>query len=283
MPPFVLPLALAFLMFVVGLRLTIAGLAGHFRHPRALLAGLAVQMVGLPVLAFVLSGALGLAPDVAIGLLVIAVAPGGITSNYVAMAARADLALSTAMTLVTSLAAALTIPAVLWFSGAAFAGSGMPGLLRTSLLMFAVSAVPMLLGMALRRARPGFAARFGRPLDRLSAAVFALIVLATFWENREAMLLHAASIGPAAVLLNILAIGSGFAVGGLVGLQPAERLAIAIEVGLQNVALAMVVAATLLGRGELAAPALVYAVLMNVSALGLITYGRRLRAAGAPA
>lgn len=281
MPPFILPLALAVLMFVVGLRLTMAGLASQFRHPRALLTGLAVQVVGLPVLALVLSGVLGLAPDVAIGLLVIAVAPGGITSNYVAMAARADLALSTAMTLVTSLAAAVTIPAVLWMSGAAFAGTNLSGLLRTSLLMFAVSAVPMLLGMGLRRLRPDFAARFGRPLDRLSAAVFALIVLATFWENREAMLMHAASIGPAAVLLNGLAIATGFVVGHLARLEPSQRLAIAIEVGLQNVALAMVVATTLLGRSELTAPALVYAVVMNVAALGLIALGRRLRTAGA--
>lgn len=272
-----LPLGLAFLMFVVGLRLTLSGLAGVFVRPRALAAGLAVQMLLLPLFAFLIASALRLSPAASAGLMVIAAAPGGITSNYVALAAKADLALSTAMTLVTSLAAGVSIPLVLSLSGElASPGEGASaGLARMSLAMFAVTAVPVVAGLAASRIFPAISARAGKPLERASAFVFAAIVLATFWENRFAMLEHAPTIGPAAGLLNIAAIGAGLGFGALSGLPRQQGFAIAIESGLQNVAMAIFVTTTLLGRSELTAPALVYAVAMNVTAVALVAISRR--------
>lgn len=266
-----LPLGLAFLMFVVGLRLTFDGLAEVFRRPAALATGLAAQMVALPLLALGIAAALSLSPAMTTGLLVIAAAPGGITSNYVALAARADVALSTAMTLATSLAAGFSIPAVLFLSGELPGeAAAMPALARMGVAMFAVAAIPLLAGIGVRRLFPALSGRAERPLGRLAALVFAAIVLATFWENRAAMAEHAATIGPAAVLLNLCAIAGGFGLGAVTGQPPRRSLAIAVETGLQNVAMAMFVATALLGRSELTAPALVYAVAMNVSALGLI-------------
>ncbi|MBK8456890.1 MAG: bile acid:sodium symporter family protein [Phyllobacteriaceae bacterium] len=270
-----LPLGLAFLMFVVGLRLTPAGLGRVIFAPKALAAGLTVQMLLLPILAYLIASTLRLSPVSTTGLMVIAAAPGGITSNYVALAARADVALSTAMTLVTSLAACLSIPLVLAISGVgAFGETGITGLVRISLVMFAVTALPLSVGLAMRRYLPGLAARWESPLDRAATIVFASIVLATLWQNRAAMLDHLPTIGPAALLLNVAAIGAGLSAGAITGLRPEQGLAIAVESGLQNVAMAIFVATAMLGQSELSAPALVYAVLMNVSAVGLIWFGR---------
>lgn len=270
-----LPLGLAFLMFVVGMRLTLAGLADIFRHPVALFAGLSVQMVLLPVVAAVLAALFAMPAEMAAGLLVIAAAPGGITSNYVALVSRADVALSTAMTLVTSLLACLTIPLVLMAAGLSLGeGSPVAAMLRMSVAMFSVTGAPLAIGMALRRFLPAVAVRLDRPLDLASRLVFAAIVLSTFWQNREAMIAYALDVGPPAALLNVTAIAAGLGVARLLGLPRRQGYAIAIEAGLQNAAMAMFVAATIFGQPALAVPALVYAVIMNVSALGLIAMAR---------
>ncbi len=270
-----LPLGLAFLMFVVGLRLTTGELAAVFARPKALLVGLTAQIVALPAIALALACAFALPPAQAAGLLVVAAAPGGITSNYAALLARADAALSTAMTLVTSLVAFLSVPAALALGGVGAAGASGAAMLKISLAMFAVSAAPLAAGLATRRLAPGFVDRRGAAFDRVARLVFAAIVLATFWENRAALLDHAREAGLAVVALNLAAIGAGWLAARAAGLAPARRLAIMIETGLQNVALAIFVATTALGRGDLTIPALLYAIVMNVTALALIAAGRR--------
>lgn len=268
-----LPLGLAFLMFVVGLRLTTGEFAGVFARPRALAVGLAVQTLALPVIALALASAFALPQTLAAGLLVVAAAPGGITSNYAALLARADAALSTAMTLATSLLAFLTVPAALRIGGVGdIAGAA---LLKMSLAMFAVSAAPLAAGLATRRLAPDVVSRRGAAFDRAARLVFAAIVLATFWENRAALVDHAATAGPAVLALNAGAIGAGWLAARAAGLARPQRFAIMIETGLQNVALAIVVATAALGRGELTIPALLYALAMNLAALALIAAGRR--------
>ena len=270
-----LPLGLAFLMLVVGLRLTLRDLASAFAQPRALLAGLAVQVVLLPLTALALACLLALPADLAVGLLIIAAAPGGITSNYIALAAGADLALSIAMTLTTNLAAFLTVPAVMALSGVAVAGEAALPLFRISLAMFAVTAVPLALGLALRRWAPVAMQRAAPGFETAAKGVFAAIVLATFIENRDAIVSHALSAGPAALALNLAALGYGLAAGRLLALPTAQGRAIAIEAGMQNIALALFVSTVLLGRGDLALVGLVYAVVMNITALAVIAAARK--------
>lgn len=275
-----LPLGLAFLMLVVGVRLTLGELAAAFAWPRALLAGLAVQAVVLPLAALALARLFSLPADLALGLLLVAAAPGGITSNYIALAARADLALSIAMTLLTNLAAFLTVPAVLALSGVAVTGETALPLFRISLMMFAVTAVPLALGLALRRWTPERTTRLAPTLDRVATWVFAAIVLTTFIENRDTMAAHALTAGPAALALNLAAIGCGLAAGRFLALPAAQGRTIAIEAGMQNIALAIFISTVLLGRGDLSLVGLVYAVIMNVTALIIITAARKAAPAG---
>lgn len=273
-----LPLSLAFLMLVVGLRLTGEDFLTLWREPRAVLTGFAAQMLGLPLLALIIAKGLDLSPQMTLGLLVVAAAPGGITSNFMAVLARADVALSATMTLGTSLLAAVSVPLVL-LAGQAEVAGGLPTLVlavgRTGLAVLAVSAVPLIAGMAIRRFAPDAAGRWAGLLDRLSTAVFFAIVLATFVQNGPELVAYAAVAGPAALLLNVGAIALAFLMGHAARLRRRQTMAIAIECGLQNIAMAIFLASSVLHEPALVIPALVYAVVMNISALGLIAFARR--------
>jgi BASS family bile acid:Na+ symporter len=181
------------------------------------------------------------------------------------------------MTLGTSLAACVSIPLVLFF-GAAPVNGGLDGLAaaisRTGLAVMAVSAVPLLAGMALRRYMPGLVERWAALLEPAATVVFFCLVAAAFYQNWDAMVAYAPQAGPAAVLLNLGALAAAFAGGAVMRLPARQKLAIAIECGLQNVAMAMYVAASVLHDESLMIPALVYAVVMNVTALALLAGGR---------
>lgn len=274
-----LPLGLAFLMFTVGMKLTLADLAEVFKSPKGLLTGLMSQMIALPLLAIFISRLFDLPPPLATGLLIVAIAPGGITSNYVTLLAAGDVALSTGMTLVTSLAAGVTIPLLLSISGylplAANAASAF-ALIKMGVGMFAVTAVPLVLGILFQLRSKAFALHVSALLDMLSKLVFLAIVAATFYQNWDAMMDHLGSVGPSVISLNFAAILTALALGRAAGLSAPKRLAIIIETGLQNVAMAIVVAGSLLGQPDLAVPALIYAIIMNISA-GIILFVSRLK------
>jgi len=276
-----LPIGLMLLMFVVGLRLEARHLGAVFRNPRALGIGLAVQLIGLPALAVLLAVLLRLPAPMAAGLVLVAAAPGGVTSNYIAHLARADLALSTAMTLVTTALASVTIPLVLSLAGAADLPTA-GGLARISGLMVGVALVPMLLGMALSTTAPSAAKTVINGLEPASRIVFIAMVVATFIQNWGAMTAHFASTGAAVVALNLGALALAFGVGTLARLRRTQVRAIMVEASLQNVAVALFVAGAVLHDPAMSVPALIYAMVMNVTALAQILLGRA-RAGMAPA
>ncbi|WP_424943607.1 bile acid:sodium symporter family protein [Aliiroseovarius crassostreae] len=273
-----LPLGLALLMLVVGLRLKPRDFAVVFRHPKALAVGLVVQLITLPVLAFLLGRVLGLTPMMQAGLVLVAAAPGGVTSNYIAHLARADLALSTGMTLMTTLLASVTIPAVLALFGVADLG-GAAGIAKLSGAMFAVSIVPMLLGMALGAVSHRWQHRLLVVLEPVAKAIFAAMVLATFVQNWQPMQANVAEVGLAVIGLNLGALCFALMASKFANLPWAQTRAIMVEASLQNVAVAMFVAGSLLGEPALVVPGLLYAMMMNLSALVQIYLGNREAAA----
>lgn len=269
-----LPLGLALLMLVVGLRLKPRDFARVFRHPKALGVGLAVQLAALPFLAFLLGAALGLSPAMQLGLVLVAAAPGGVTSNYIAHLARADLALSTSMTLLTTLLACVTIPVVLAVFSAA--GSiGLVALVKLSGLMLVVSVLPMLMGMSLGVVSGQWQACALTVLEPLAKAIFAAMVLATFVQNWGAMQANLKDIGFAVIALNLGALVLTALAGLVAGLPSVQVRAIMVEASLQNVAVAMFVAASVLGQPALVVPGLLYAMMMNVTGLVLVWFGSR--------
>lgn len=276
-----LPLAMVVLMASLGLRLRLADLAATARAPRALGTGLVVQLLGLPLMAFLITLALGLPAPLAAGVMLVAASPGGVSSNYIAHLARGKVALSVAMTLCTSLAAPLTLPLVLAAAGATAPAPA--ALLRISFGMTLVAVAPLALGMAFAHFAPRIAATTERRLAPIAKALFALMVLATFAQNWSAMSDAFGAVGLAVGLLAIAAPGLALVAGRLMQLGAPERRTIAVEASLQNVAIAMFVAGPVLGQPQLAIPALIYALCMNLVALGLIAQATvRARAATTP-
>lgn len=272
-----LPAGLALLMFAAGLRLQWRDLGTALRSPRALAFGLMVQVLGLPAAAYGLAQVFRLPPEMAAGLILTAAAPGGVTSNYISVLVRADIALSAAMTLCTTLLCSLTIPAVLLLAGTGIEpGPGALG--RISLSMAAVALLPLLAGLLLASAAPAWTDQLRRVLDPAARALFLAIVGVTVAQSWPAIAANFAAVGPACFMLNFFALGAAFAAGTIAGLSRAQRQAIMVEASLQNVAVTIFLAGSVLGKPALAVPGLVYVFAMNLSALVQIALaGRRAR------
>jgi len=263
-----LPVAMMVLMLSLGLRLDFSDVVGALRRPRALLTGLSVQLIGLPLIAFLVAQSFGLASGLAAGLILVAASPGGVTSNYATLLARGSVGLSVSMTFVTSLAAPITLPLVL--AAAAVAAPEAGGLWKISIGMTGVALVPLVLGMLFTWGLPGVSARLVKVLDPLAKLLFLAMVLATFAQNWDAMGQAFAGVGAAVTLFAIMAPLLAFAVGRLSGLSAPEQRTVMVEATMQNVAITIFVASTLMGQPQLAIPGLIYAVEMNIVALLII-------------
>jgi BASS family bile acid:Na+ symporter len=275
-----LPLALGFIMFSLGLTLTPDDFTRVFKRPKAMAAGLFGQVALMPLLGLAVATLWGLPPDMAAGLMIVATCPGGASSGLITHLARGDTALSISLTAVTSVAAVVTLPFVIDLSLHHFTGSGVPGELPVGRLVrgvFFLTTVPVALGMLLKRRRPDFTARVLKATERAATALFLLIVIATFVSQRQALVDNFAAIGPAAVSLNLAAMAAGLGVALLAGLALRDRIAIVIECSLHNAAVGIFIAATVLQAPQMTVPSVIYALLMNVSALLLIAFMRRSR------
>ena len=163
----ILPLALAFIMFALGLGLTFEDFARVATRPRDFLVGALSQIILLPLVAFLLVSAWPLKPELALGVMIIAAAPGGVTSNILTSFARGDVALSISLTAVVSLLSVVTIPIIVVFAYAHLVGgeAGDVSVIRTAVSVFIIVTVPVLIGLFVRRFSEGFSRRF-EPMAR---------------------------------------------------------------------------------------------------------------------
>ncbi len=270
---------LMLLMFSLGLDLRPADFARVVRCPRAAVVGLAAQMIGLPLMAFLVATLLGLPPILAVGLVLLAACPGGASSNAFTMLAGGDVALSVSLTAVTSVMTFLTIPVVVnlamehWMA----ADAGLRLAVGPVLGQNAVTILlPIGLGMLVRIWRAALADRWGNLL-RKTALPLLLVMIAIFMvQQREILLLGVTTVALATLLLITATMALGALLGWAGRLQAAARRAILIEVGMQNAAQAMAIAASpfLLADEAYAIPAVVYAVTMNGVLLGYLAWLR---------
>ncbi|HEX8986879.1 MAG TPA: bile acid:sodium symporter family protein [Rhodocyclaceae bacterium] len=277
-----LPLALGFIMFSLGLTLSLGDFARLLARPRAMAVGLAGQVVLVPLVAFAVASLSGLPPAMAAGLMIVAASPGGASSGLITHLARGDTALSISLTAVTSLASVATLPLVLDASLRHFLGTGVASGLPVGTLVrgvFFLATVPVALGMVVRARRPALTARIGPVTERIATALFLLIVLATFASQRQTLVDNFATVGPAALLHNVAVMAMGFGLAATGGLALRDRIAISIECGLHNAAVGIFIAATVLHSPEMTVPSVVYALLMNLTAICLIVFMRRRRPA----
>lgn len=268
-----LPLALAFIMFALGLTLVVADFKRVFTRPRAMLIGVAGQMLVVPLFAFAIALAWRLPPDMAVGLMILAACPGGVSSGLLTHLARGDTALSISLTAVTSIAAVMSVPFVVDLSMRHFMQTAVSvdfPLLKMVRGVFLLTTVPVVLGMSIKAWRPALALRLERPAGRLATGLFILIVLATFFSQRQVLMENLASIGPAAMLLNASVIAAGLGLAFAAGLGRRDRIAVATECGLQNAGLGIFIAASVMQSPAMTVPSVVYALLMNAGAIGFV-------------
>lgn len=277
-----LPIGLAFIMFAIGLGLHLRDFTRVLRQPVALAAGLANQLLLLPLLAAALVTLYGGAPVFALGIMALAACPGGITSNLLTVLAGGNAALSVSMTAISSLAGILTVPLILGLSQSLLLGEAYTIALPLGQILggvFGVTGVPIALGMVLNHLAPGLSTAIRPGCRILATCAFIAIVIGAFVGQRETMMAHFADLGPYVLALNLGTMAMGLLTARLLGLDLADTVTIAMEAGLQNAALAIFIATTLLGLPEMVVPAILYALIMNLSAAILIAWAR----AGAPA
>ncbi|MBU0724807.1 MAG: bile acid:sodium symporter family protein [Alphaproteobacteria bacterium] len=275
----VLPVSLAFIMFSIGLTLTIGDFRRVAAQPRDFLIGAASQILVLPLVAFALVSAWRIEPVLAVGVMIIAAAPGGVTSNLLTLFARGDVALSVSLTAITSLLSVVTVPLIVVAAHQHFVG-GPAGELTVAgavLRIFVIVTVPVLAGLAVRHRLPGFAQRFEPLARRISAVLFVLVMAGAIYAERANITTYFAQAGAITLTLNIAMMAIAFYGAAWLGLLRPQRIAIALECGLQNGTLAIAVAATLFQDTLYAIPAAIYSLMMFGTALAfvfLVTRGR---------
>ena len=266
----ILPLALAFIMFVLGLGLTGTNFLRVIKQPRDFFVGALSQVILLPVIAFILVKIWTIAPELAIGVMIIADAPGGVTSNLLTAFAKGDVALSISLTAIISLFSVITIPFIVLTSVELLGGSNITqdiSLFSMSRDMFLIVTVPVILGMLLRKFSSGVALKLEPIAKKVSIALFVLVLLGAIAAERENVISYFAQAGPITLILNVVMMILAYYVAQFLASGTKQKKCITIECGLQNGTLAIFVATSIFGGGMYVIPAATYSLIMFATSL----------------
>ena len=263
-----LPLILAFIMFSLGMGLRGRDFSRVLKFPVAFGVGLLNQVVLLPLVALGLAHAFGLSSVFAVGLMVLALCPGGVTSNLLARLAGGNAPLSISLTAITSLLSILTVPLLVAFSVNHFMGEDAPAVdvTRLGLTMFLVTAVPVAIGMTLTKRCPALTERIAPGVSRTAVLLFVVIIIAALGKNWEVFSSNLGTLGPVAVLLNVVMLGLGLASSKALRLDARDATTISIESGVQNGTLAIAVGGIVAAvEGQVLPPATVPAAVYSIT------------------
>ena len=266
----ILPLALAFIMFVLGLGLTGADFLRVIKQPRDFFVGSFLQIILLPIIAFLLIKIWPIAPELAIGVMIIAAAPGGVTSNLLTSFAKGDVALSISLTAIISLLCVITIPFVVLTSVGLLSDANITeniSLISMSRDMFLIVTVPVILGMLLRRFASGLSLKLEPVARKVSIVLFVLVLLGAIAAERENVVSYFAQAGLITLVLNIVMMVVAYYIAQLFASGTKQKKCITIECGLQNGTLAIFVATSIFGGGMYVIPAATYSLIMFATSL----------------
>ncbi len=274
----ILPIALAFIMFSLGLGLTFDDFARVAKRPRDFFAGAFSQIILLPLVALILVSLWPLSPELALGVMIIAAAPGGVTSNLLTSFARGDVALSISLTAIISLVSVITIPLVVVMSYQHLIGTDDPGdisVAETALSVFVIVTVPVVAGVVARRLAAGLAQAVEPWARRISTVLFVLVLAGAIFQERDNIVPYFADAGLVTLVLNVVMMALAYVLASFLASGKAQRVAISIECGLQNGTLAIAVAVLLFGAGPVVIPAATYSLIMFATSLLFIAFLRR--------
>ncbi len=273
----ILPLALAFIMFSLGLGLTGSDFLRVFKQPKDFFVGIISQIILLPLIAFVLVKIWPISPELAIGVMIIAAAPGGVTSNLLTSFSRGDVALSISLTAIISLLCVLTIPFIVLTSAGLLGNSvdqsiSIFGMAKD---MFLIVTVPVILGMLFRSFASSLVFKIEPFTKKLSAILFVIVLLGAIAAERENIFSYFVQAGLITLFLNIIMMVVAFYVAKFFATGLPQRKCITIECGLQNGTLAIFVGTSIFGGGMYVIPAATYSLIMFVTSLIFIYFIRK--------
>lgn len=258
-----LPLALAIIMFGLGLDLTVADFRRVGRAPRAVAVALACQVVLLPAVCFGLVLLFDLPALLGIGMLLLAASPGGTTANLFSHLFRGDVALNITLTAINTVIAVVTLPlitglAIAWYDRSDDVSMPLVEIVK----VFALILLPVGIGMLVNRRAPSFARRMDRPVRIGSAVILAVLVLGILLDQRENAGDYLADVGLIAALFCAISLVVGYVVPKAFGVTGPQAIASSMEVGVHNATLAIFVAVEVLDEVEVSVPAAVYSLIM---------------------
>ena len=276
-----LPLALAFIMFALGLGLTGGDFLRVARQSRDFFVGAFSQIILLPIIAFILVKIwpIALSPELAIGVMIIAAAPGGVTSNLLTSFAKGDVALSISLTAIISLLCVITIPFIVLTSVGLLSNINVTqdiSLFSMSRDLFLLVTAPVALGMLFRRFSSGAASKFEPIAKKISTVLFVLVLLGAIAAERENIVSYFAQAGLITLALNIIMMVFAFYLAKLFASGVKQKKCITIEVGIQNGTLALFVATSIFGGGIYVIPAATYSLIMFASSLIFVYLVRKI-------
>ncbi|ANH38372.1 Sodium Bile acid symporter family protein [Nocardioides dokdonensis FR1436] len=262
-----LPVALAVIMFGLGLSLQVEDFRRVARSPRAVVVALTLQVLVLPLIAFGLVLLLDLDPLLAVGVMLLAASPGGTTANLFSHLFHGDVALNVTLTAINSVIAAFTIPLITNLAIGYFDADGELGLQVGKVLqVIAIVLVPVVIGMLVRRRSAGFAARADKPVRIFSIAVLVVVAVGALLGERENLPDYVRQVGLVTALFCAASLSLGYLGARMLRLDQPQAIASSMEVGIHNTTVALTIALSVLDSTEVAIPAAVYSVIMYVFA-----------------
>ena len=263
------PIILALIMLGLGLGLKLEDFTRVFKTPKDFFVGLISQLIILPIVAYILILVLRTPPEIAIGVMIIAAAPGGVTSNILTRFANGDVALSISLTAIISLISIVTVPLIIFTSAEVFGITNISqniSMTGIALKMFLVVTVPVFLGMIIRKFAENFVASKVEMFNKLNMVFFAIFFVAAFYEERENLINFIVQAGLIALILNLTMMAIAYYLAKTFASGVKQQKCIALECGLQNGTLAIFVSTQIFGTDILyAIPTGAYAFIMYIT------------------
>ena len=273
-----LPLSLIFIMFTLGIGLTIQNFKNVINQPKSLVLGLANQMIFLPITTFIILLIINLPSEMAVGMMILACCPGGVTSNMLTKIAKGDTALSISYTAIVSIITVFSLPLIVGLSMQYFMGANAPtiNILSLGLTMFCITTVPVSIGLYINTKYHDFSVTFSPIANKISTILFIIIVIGALASEWETFINNLSLLGPAILLLIFLMLFIGYASAKLFSLNKQKSITIAIESGIQNATVGITIGNLILNQGIglsiLSLPSGVYGILMYLVCLPFVFF-----------
>ena len=271
-----LPASLIFIMLTLGLGLELSDFTNLVRKPRSFFVGLTNQILLLPLVTYIIILVFGITKEAAVGMMILACCPGGVTSNIITKLAKGDTALSISYTAFNSILAIVTLPLIVGFSMKSFMGLEAPdiNILSLGLTMFFITAVPVGIGLLIREKNKYYADKLEPKASKISTILFAIIILGALLSEWETFINNFVLLGPAIVLLILTMLIIAYKSSKLFKMSDKQSITVAIESAMQNGTVGITVGNLIInpdsGLSILSIPSGVYSILMYLICLPFV-------------